>query len=163
LAQNGPEVQLTENRQQLVKDSLELFSSRPNLDIFRRWWRDDATFEDPLSVAEGFKQYAAQWFAMHKAFPQSRTLEYRILSSTTNPNQVTYALTQEYTIRFLGVKKVMNSVVVIDLDENEKIVKLQDMWNGKEHPHRFGIWYLRKLNAKTMPLLVSIPKTDKHD
>jgi hypothetical protein len=32
----------------------------------------------------------------------------------------------------------LNSTVVIDLDENDQIVKLEDKWNGQEHPTRFG-------------------------
>jgi hypothetical protein len=32
----------------------------------------------------------------------------------------------------------MQSTVVIDLDENDKIVKLEDKWNGQDQPVRFG-------------------------
>lgn len=70
---------------------------------------------------------------MPKLFPTSIIKSYRILSSTTNPNRITYHQEQEYTIRGIGTKKLMVSTVEIDLDENDMITHLQNKWNGKEH------------------------------
>ncbi|KAJ1306267.1 hypothetical protein OPQ81_010971 [Rhizoctonia solani] len=160
---NGVEVQnsgirLDGKRKQVMEDVLNLFSSKPNQDIFHRTWRQDAVFEDPLSKCIGYKEYAPQWYGMPKAFPVSRTLSYKVTSSTTDPHRIVYEQQQEYTIRFIGTKKVMNSTVVIDLDENDQIVKLEDKWNGKDQPTRFGALWLRRLNAVTLPWLVSVPK-----
>jgi hypothetical protein len=74
---------------------------------------------------------------MPKFFPTSITKSYRVLSSTTNPNRITYRQEQEYTLRGIGTKKLMVSTVEIDLDENDMIIHLQDKWNGKEHPTNF--------------------------
>ncbi|CAE7207903.1 unnamed protein product [Rhizoctonia solani] len=160
---NGVQVQnsgipLEGRRRQVIEDVLNLFSSKPNQDIFHRTWRKDAVFEDPLSKCIGYKQYAPQWYAMPKAFPISRTLSYKVISSTNDPRRITYEQQQEYTIRFIGTKKIMNSTVVIDLDENDQIVKLEDKWNGSDQPTRFGALWLRRLNAVTVPWLVSVPK-----
>ncbi|KAH7334978.1 hypothetical protein B0J17DRAFT_672300 [Rhizoctonia solani] len=160
---NGVEVQnsgiqLEGKRKQVVEDALNLFSSKPDQDIFHRTWRKDAVFEDPLSKCIGYKQYAPQWYAMPKAFPVSRTLSYKVISSSTNPHRIVYEQQQEYTIRFIGTKKIMDSTVVIDLDENDQIVKLEDKWNGSDQPTRFGALWLRRLNAVTLPWLVSVPK-----
>ncbi|KAG8714536.1 hypothetical protein FRC11_008091 [Ceratobasidium sp. 423] len=157
---NGVEVQnsglqLDGKRKQVLED---LFSSKPNQDIFHRTWRQDAVFEDPLSKCIGYNQYAPQWYSMPKAFPTSRTLSYKVTSSTTDPRRIVYEQQQEYTIRFIGAKKVMNSTVIIDLDENDRIVKLEDKWNGKDQPTRFGALWLRRLNAVTLPWLVSVPE-----
>ncbi|CUA67132.1 hypothetical protein RSOLAG22IIIB_07211 [Rhizoctonia solani] len=160
---NGVEVQnsgipVEGKRRQVIEDVLNLFSSKPDQDIFYRTWRKDAVFEDPLSKCIGYKQYAPQWYGMPKAFPTSRTLSYKVISSTTEPRRITYEQQQEYTIRFIGTKKIMNSMVVIDLDENDQIVKLEDKWNGNDQPTRFGALWLRRLNAMTLPWLVSVPK-----
>ncbi|QRW12987.1 hypothetical protein RhiLY_11986 [Ceratobasidium sp. AG-Ba] len=160
---NGVEVQnsgiqLDGKRRQIVEDALNLFSSQPSQDIFHRSWRLDATFEDPLSKCIGYKQYAPQWYGMPKAFPTSRTLAYKVISSTENPNRIVYEQKQEYTIRFIGTKKIMDSTVVIDLDENDKVIKLEDKWNGQDQPTRFGTLWLRRLNAVTLPWLVKVPK-----
>ncbi|KAG9086391.1 hypothetical protein FRC06_003115 [Ceratobasidium sp. 370] len=92
------------------------------------------------------------WYGLPKAFPVSRTLTYKVISSTGNPNRIVYEQKQEYTIRFINTKKIMESTVVIDLDENDKIVKLEDKWNGQDQP------WLRRLNAITLPWLVKVPK-----
>jgi len=55
----------------------------------------------------------------------------------------------------------MNSLVVIDLDEDDKIIKLEDKWNGNDHPTRWGSLWLRRLNAKVVPWLVRVPKVDE--
>ncbi|CAG7852602.1 SubName: Full=Uncharacterized protein {ECO:0000313/EMBL:CCA75315.1} [Serendipita indica DSM 11827] len=148
-------------RKQVLEDVIELFCSRPTLEIFQRSWREDAVFEDPLSKCEGYPQYAAQWFGMPKAFPQSVNKLHRVLSSTHNPNRIVYYQEQEYTIRGLGTKKLMKSTVVIELDDDDKIVKLDDKWNSKEHPTNFVAMFFRRLNARTMPWLVSVPKLEK--
>ncbi|QRV84367.1 hypothetical protein RhiJN_12383 [Ceratobasidium sp. AG-Ba] len=160
---NGVEVQnsgiqLDGKRRQIVEDALNLFSSQPSQDIFHRSWRLDATFEDPLSKCIGYKQYAPQRWIQPKAFPTSRTLAYKVISSTENPNRIVYEQKQEYTIRFIGTKKIMDSTVVIDLDENDKVIKLEDKWNGQDQPTRFGTLWLRRLNAVTLPWLVKVPK-----
>lgn len=46
----------------------------------------------------------------------------------------------------------------MDLDEDEKIVRLVDQWNGNDLPTWFGAHFLRVLSAKVAPWLVSIPK-----
>lgn len=160
---NQPEVTLEGKRKQVLDDVSELFCSRPTIEIFKRSWRPDAVFEDPISKCLGYKEYAPQWFGMPKLFPKSITLSRRVISSTHNPNRIMYQQEQEYTVRGLGTKKVMKSLVVIELDENDMIVHLHDKWNGNDHPTRWGAHALRRLNAMTLPWFVSVPKLDKHD
>jgi hypothetical protein len=52
-------IPLEGKRAQLVQDVMALFQSKPTLEIFKRGWREDAIFEDPIAIATGFKQYAA--------------------------------------------------------------------------------------------------------
>ena len=119
--------------------------------------------KDPLSKCIGYKEYAPQWYGMPKLFPKSVTLSHRVVSSTHNPNRIMYQQEQEYTVRGLGTKKVMKSLVVIELDDHDMIVHLHDKWNGNDHPTRWGILGLRRLNAMTLPWLVSVPKLEKHE
>ncbi|EJD37217.1 hypothetical protein AURDEDRAFT_73522, partial [Auricularia subglabra TFB-10046 SS5] len=137
-----------------------LFSSRPSLDIFKRSFRPDGEFEDPLSKCRGYGEFGAQWWAMPKAFPVSRHLSHRILTATER--RIEFAQAQEYTFRWVGKKKVMYSLVVIDLDDAGKIVKVEDRWNGEMHPTRYGAEMLRRLNAKTLPWIVHVPKDKEY-
>lgn len=48
--------------------------------------------------------------------------------------------------------------MTVDLDDDEKIVRLVDQWDGKEAPTRFGAYYARRANARLIPWLVHVPK-----
>jgi len=161
---NASAVKLEGKRRQVVEDVLELFCSRPTAEIFERSWRKDAIFEDPLSKCHGYHEYAPQWFSMPKLFPKSRTIMANVTSSTCGPdepNRIVYEQEQEYTVRLIGHKHVVRSLVVIDLDENNMIKKLEDKWSGVDQPTRFGVYYLRRLNAKALPWLVKVPALKK--
>ncbi|KIJ44359.1 hypothetical protein M422DRAFT_30497 [Sphaerobolus stellatus SS14] len=156
------EASLSRARRQVIEDVKELFSGHPSVKIFERSWRRDAVFEDPWSKCIGYREYAAQWFALPKLCSKSERLSFRVLSSTTQPNQIIYAQRQQYTMRLFGTKKIVESLVIIDLDENDKILKLEDKWNGEDQPKRWGAELLRRFNAKATKLLVSVkPLKDK--
>ncbi|KAF8582689.1 hypothetical protein K439DRAFT_1661726 [Ramaria rubella] len=114
------------------------------------------TYKDPLSDCHSLKEYAPQWFALRKIFPKSETLAFHVLSSTDEPKRMVCSQRQQYTLRFFGTKKVINSLIVIDLDDNDKIIKLEDKWNGEEQPTRWGTGMLRRLNAKTLSWIVHV-------
>lgn len=52
----------------------------------------------------------------------------------------------------------MKSIIIIDLNENGKIIRLEDQWNGEEPPVAWGLRTLRRLNGRTTSWLVRIPK-----
>ncbi|QRW12988.1 hypothetical protein RhiLY_11987 [Ceratobasidium sp. AG-Ba] len=99
-----------------------------------------------------------KWYGLPKVFSHSRTLMYKVISSTEKPNRIVYEQRQEYTFRLIGTKRAITSIIFIDLDENDKIVRLEDKWNGKDQPVRFGALWLRRLNAVTVPWFIGVPK-----
>ncbi|KAG8858757.1 hypothetical protein FRB96_004894 [Tulasnella sp. 330] len=109
---------------------LECYCCRPSIEIFRRSWREDSEFEDNAFVCKGYTQTAAQY----------------------------YAMSQEYTIRFVGAGLVVTSLITLDLNENDKIVKLADKWSGNDLHSRYGAYYLRRLGGKSVPWFISVPK-----
>ena len=96
------------------------------------------------------------------------------MSSTDSPNRLIYHQVQEYTTRLFKKKKVrltnpvkcptyilvqiIDSIITVDLDENEKIIRLVDKWDGKELPVNYGASFLRSLSAKAFPWFISVPK-----
>ncbi|KZP20886.1 hypothetical protein FIBSPDRAFT_1044669 [Athelia psychrophila] len=89
----------------VIEDLQELYCCRPTTDIFSRRWRPDAQFEDPVCRSQGYKEYAAQWYALAKLFSKSETTSTRVMSSTTSPNRLVFAQTQVYSSRLLGKKE----------------------------------------------------------
>ncbi|KAJ1304625.1 hypothetical protein OPQ81_005767 [Rhizoctonia solani] len=151
-------VVLEGKRKQTVEDVLELFCAHPSLEIFDRSWHRDAVFEDPFTKCVGYKEYAAQWYGLPKITRQSTTLQYRVLSSTHSPHKIVFDQTQQYTLRYIKRKKTIHSLVVLELDEDGKIIKMEDRWNGEELPRKWGAVWLRRLNGKTAPLFVRVPR-----
>ena len=54
--------------------------------------------------------------------------------------------------------QTVKSIVIVDLDDDDKIIRLDDQWNGEEAPTSWGLGTLRKLNGKTISWLVRVPK-----
>jgi hypothetical protein len=91
-------------------------------------------------------------------------ISHYVVSSTCNPDRITYQQEQEYTMRGLGAKKVVKrSLVVIELDEQDKIIHLHHMWDGEENPTKWGALALRRLNGMILPWFVSVPKIEKYE
>ncbi|KAI6100377.1 hypothetical protein EDD16DRAFT_474824 [Pisolithus croceorrhizus] len=155
-SQSARDVEESE-RQKIVDDLNELFCCRPSIDIFKRTWRHDAVFEDPWVKCEGYDEYAPQFFVMPKLFSGAKILSSRILLSTQSPNRLIYSKSQEYTLRFLGKKRI-DSMVVVDLDEDDKIIRVEDKWGGEELPTQYGASHLRRVSAVVTPWLVKVPK-----
>ncbi|KAF9562175.1 hypothetical protein CPC08DRAFT_688059 [Agrocybe pediades] len=149
---------LKHDHKRVLDDLTELYCCRPSVEIFERSWNKDAVFEDPLCICKGYHQYAAQWYAMLKFFSSSEQLSKRVMSSTDSPNRFIYQQTMEYTTRLFNKKKVVESIIIADLDENDKIVRLVDQWHGKDMPTWFGASFLRSLNAKLSPWIFHVPK-----
>ena len=98
----------------------------------------------------------------------SKTLARRVLQSTESPNRLIFWQKQEYAARVTRVRKVsaaaarradrgltrrqvVESIVIVDLDEQNRIVRLVDQCEGRELPTRWGADALRRLNAMLVP------------
>ncbi|EPQ58459.1 hypothetical protein GLOTRDRAFT_37104 [Gloeophyllum trabeum ATCC 11539] len=143
-------MELSDKRKQVLEDLKELFCCRPTKAIFDRSWREDA---DPLCHCRGRQECAAQ----SKLALKSENLSTRVISSTVSPNRVVFSQKQEYTFRILGKK----SMVVVDLDEDERIVRLSDQWDGEEPSASWLARSFRRLNAKMAKWTVKIPKVQR--
>ncbi|KAJ7134973.1 hypothetical protein C8R43DRAFT_1072814 [Mycena crocata] len=167
---------LKADHHRVLEDIRELYELRPTPEIFERSWHKDAVFEDPLSKCKGFREYAAQaadcgnslglGHAQPKLFSKSETVTTRVMSSTRAPNRIVFSQTQRYQNRFtdkvggwLVVLLIIRwqkieSIVTVDLDDTDKIIRLVDQWDGKALSWNF----LRRLNAKVAPLFVNVPR-----
>jgi len=61
---NDTHTEVKADHRRVLEDIRELYECRPTPEIFERSWHKDAVFEDPLSNCKGFREYAAQWYAM---------------------------------------------------------------------------------------------------
>jgi len=119
-------VNLTNHQKTIIGSVLDLFAGRPSLAKLQLW-KDDATFTDPLTIAEGRKQYEAQWYGLQTAFSEIERLNHEVKSSG---NPIMMDLSQRYKVKGIGKEQTVNSVVEIHTD-GEKISKVADKWDGK--------------------------------
>lgn len=119
-------VDLTNHQKTLIGSVLDLFAGRPSLAKLQLW-KDDATFTDPLTIAEGRKQFEAQWYGLQTAFSEIERLSHEVKS---NGNPITMNLSQRYKVKGIGKEQTVNSVVEIYTD-GDKISKVADKWDGK--------------------------------
>lgn len=157
----APGVTLNDNQKILVGSVLDLFAGKPSLKKLQLW-TDTATFADPITNANGRKQYEPQWYGLAAVFSSITRLHYSVTSSC---NPITMDLKTNYKLKGLGKETVIDSVVEIWEGEGEdkgKIVKVVDKWSGKLPEGAFANAF-RNLNAATVPYLISVPKNAEED
>jgi hypothetical protein len=90
-------------------------------------WADDATFTDPLTIADGRKQYSAQWYGLQAAFSEIKRLSSCVTSSG---NPIEMDLKTMYKVKGHGMEQTIDSKVKI-FTEGEKIKRVEDRWNDE--------------------------------
>lgn len=119
-------VSLNDNQKTLVGCVLDLFAGRPSLAKLQLW-KDDAIFEDPITVAKGREQYEPQWYGLQTVFSEIERLHHEVTSSG---NPIEMDLKTRYVVKGIGKEQTVASKVMIYLD-GEKISKVEDKWDGK--------------------------------
>ncbi|EKD13123.1 uncharacterized protein L3040_002923 [Drepanopeziza brunnea f. sp. 'multigermtubi'] len=149
-------VQLSGWQKVVIGSVLDLFKGKPTL-AKTKLWADDATFADPITKAEGRKQYEAQWWGLKAAFSE---IEQKQHSVTSSGNPLTLSATTRYKVKGLGAEKVIESEIRIHMDAaGEKIVKVEDRWNGNIPEGPIATAF-RNLNSVVVPAFVSVPKEE---
>ncbi|KAI0476583.1 hypothetical protein GGR56DRAFT_694167 [Xylariaceae sp. FL0804] len=154
----APGVDLSGREKLVVGSVLDLFEGNPTLKHLSLWSRD-ATFTDPLTVAQGYDKYAAQWYGLPAVFNPIQILSHRV---TSGGNPIELDLTNRYVVKGVKKEQVIDSKIKIELDADGKVVKVEDRWNDKL-PEGTISEAFRKLNAVTVPTLVKVPKNEEED
>jgi hypothetical protein len=90
--------------------------------------QDDAIFQDPITKAEGRKQYEPQWYGLQTAFSEIERLHHEVTSAG---NPITMDLKTRYKIKGIGKEQTIESVVNIHTTSAGKITMVEDKWNGE--------------------------------
>ena len=144
-------VSLTPAQKLLTGSVLDLFAGRPTLRKLTLW-TDDASFIDPLTIAQGRKQYQAQWYGLAQVFSKIERLSCNV---TSGGNPIEMDLKTKYTVKGVGMEQVIESKVCIHTDgAGEKIVKVEDKWDGKLPD---GVFTNVSINSFSLPLANNIP------
>lgn len=110
-----------------VASSHQLFEGKPTLKHLSLW-NPDATFIDPITTAQGYNRYAAQWYALAQMLSPVEIQSHEVISSG-NPIEV--KLHNRYTLPSINKPQDIHSVVRIWVDDNGKIDRVEDRWDGE--------------------------------
>ncbi|XXH02141.1 hypothetical protein Hte_008509 [Hypoxylon texense] len=192
----APGVELSSRQKLIVGSVLDLFEGHPTLKKLSLWSRD-ATFADPLTIATGYRQFAAQWYGLPAVFCPIRIQDHSVTSAG---NPIDLRLTNGYGLKGLNKAQTINSVVRIYIGQDQKIQRVEDRWDGglpNELSSETGFpisivpfhslrqlvqvsigwswwtycnvswwrlaWVFRKLNAVTVPRLITVPESEEED
>ncbi|KAF2853129.1 hypothetical protein T440DRAFT_497120 [Plenodomus tracheiphilus IPT5] len=156
--QTAPSINLTEQQQTIIGSVLDLFAGRPSLPKLALW-RDDATFSDNITIATGREKYSAQWYGLQSAFSEIERLHHEVKDAG---NPILIDMKTRYVIKGINKEQTIESVVAITTDEQGKISKVEDRWNGKLPDGPISNAF-RHLNAVTVPKVISVPKNAEED
>nr|CAE76355.1 conserved hypothetical protein [Neurospora crassa] len=123
----APGVDLTPYNKILVGAVLDLFEGKPTLKHLSLW-NPDATFVDPIATAQGYNQYAAQWYALAQVLSPVKIQSHEVVSSG---NPIEIKLHNRYTLPPINKKQDIHSLVKIWVDDNGKIARVEDRWDGE--------------------------------
>ncbi|KAI8261572.1 hypothetical protein K4K53_000568 [Colletotrichum sp. SAR 10_77] len=151
-------VSLSDQQKVLVGSVLDLFEGNPTLKHLSLWSKT-ATFQDNITIAEGYDKFAAQWYGLPALFDPIRIQSHTVTSAG---NPIEFKLKNTYTVKGVKSEQTMESIVQIEVGSDGKIAKVSDKWDN-ELPEGAFSQALRKLNAVTVPTLVKVPKTEEED
>ncbi|KAH9864272.1 hypothetical protein J1614_010206 [Plenodomus biglobosus] len=156
--QTAPSVKLSQEQHTIVGSILDLFAGRPSLPKLALW-RDDATFTDQLAIATGREKFSAQWYGLQSAFSEIERLHHQV---TDAGNPILIDMKTRYVIKGINKEQTIESVVAIYTDEQGKISRVEDRWNGKLPDGPISNAF-RHLNGMVVPKVVSVPKNAEED
>jgi len=146
----------------VLDDLKDMYEGSATKEVLQKRWRKDAEYEDPFTKCKGLHEIAPQWYSLPRMYSKLAVTGRRVLSSMEHPNRLIMWQKHEYTVRVTGSKKVVESILVIDFDEEGKIVRMVDQRRGADPPTRWGAQHLRRLNGRVtpwVPWLGSHPKS----
>lgn len=122
----------SEEEKAIVNDVLKLYQLHPDSAAYSRY-APDATFHDPIGLAEGLEAVKAQFNGMPKVFSKSITEDVKYLDNPeVKPPSFQIALAQNYTMKMGGAQKLVNSKLTFHIDPSSKLIKTHDEeWDGK--------------------------------
>ncbi|TKA22955.1 hypothetical protein B0A50_07697 [Salinomyces thailandicus] len=153
----APGVELSSHQKTIVGSVLDLFAGRPSLAKLGLW-KDEATFADPITIAEGRAKYEAQWYGLQSAFSEIERLSHEVKDAG---NPIRMDMETRYVVKGLGKEQIIKSEIEIWM-EGDKISKVADKWDGKLPDSGIANAF-RHLNAVSVPKMIGVPKNAEED
>eukprot|EP01114_Cavostelium_apophysatum_P018926 TRINITY_DN5953_c0_g1_i2.p1 TRINITY_DN5953_c0_g1~~TRINITY_DN5953_c0_g1_i2.p1 ORF type:complete len:173 (+),score=11.70 TRINITY_DN5953_c0_g1_i2:294-812(+) len=156
----------TQWKEELVKDTIDLYQSHPTERAYR-FFSEDVTFEDPLTIARGIGSFRSTFNSLPKVFSKSEVLSHRI--AVDSSSLLKLVMQVRWTFPVFHKSAEIEHHLYLHHD-GSKVTKLEDRWKDEPLPDRskhpaFGslleAW--RDANARLLHLMFpeGAPKVDE--
>lgn len=99
-----------------------------------RHYADDATFEDPVTLAQGIPEIVSAFRTLPKFFRSATLVSHNV--DYSEADKIKIEVNVKYTWRWIGRVLDFNSLLVLYLRPDNKIWKHEDRWNNKALPSK---------------------------
>ncbi|ORY26325.1 hypothetical protein BCR39DRAFT_470405 [Naematelia encephala] len=119
---NFTERQPSSEEKALIEDVLNLYQLNPITAAYARY-SENATFHDPIGLAEGLESVKAQFNGMPKIFSSSITKGYKVLDNPeVKPPSIQFSLSQLYKLKLPPTEKLVNSLITLHVDPSSNLI-----------------------------------------
>jgi len=129
-----PERQPSAEEKAMIEDVLNLYQLNPISAAYAHY-APEATFHDPIGIANGLEAIKAQFNGMPKIFSSSETKGWKLLeSSTVKPPSIQFSLSQLYKVKVPPTEKLVDSLITFTVDPKTNLITEHlEEWDGKKN------------------------------
>lgn len=159
-------IQPSKEDEPILEAIKELYSCKPKESTYNIF-AENATFHDPLSIAQGIARIRVQYNGLVKLFPRARVDKFVLLES---PKTLTNSLLINQYVTYWRSEntsdepfKKMNSLLTVIKDNNGKVLRLTEEWNHDKVSDSNNAGFLGLLNEgrKKAFAALSMPFVDQ--
>ncbi|KAI0496908.1 hypothetical protein KFK09_023234 [Dendrobium nobile] len=125
---------IDEISQHIMPHLLNMYGLRATAKDFEIY-APEATFEDPLMLAQGVKQIKSAFYALPKVFSESEIVEYTLKANSTAPGNVEVLIDNKQHYKIFGRDVDLVSLIKLKMEKG-KIVRHEDWWDKKPLKNR---------------------------
>ncbi|KAG2334736.1 hypothetical protein Bca52824_005916 [Brassica carinata] len=114
---------------QIMPHILNLYGASAKANDFDMY-APNASFEDPLTHAQGVKQIKSAFYSLSKFFGESKIVEYHVQENDIAPGKKEILIDNKQHYKIMGKDIDMISLIKLYV-ENGKIVRHEDWWDKK--------------------------------
>ncbi|KAK7695038.1 hypothetical protein QCA50_002226 [Cerrena zonata] len=124
-----------EAHEESILDGLkQLYTSSPSQSAYSIY-SNDATFHDPIGIAEGLESIKAQFNGLAKLFPRAEIPRFRLLENPASVPKSIILIDQDVAYfrdpKASSPTKIVNSLLTLETNNSHKVTRHTEEWDHK--------------------------------
>lgn len=126
------------HEEKIIQGIKELYTCKPSEETYKIY-TSDATFHDPVGIAEGIKAIRAQFNGLVKVFPRADLEQFRLLENPPSVPKGTILIDQDvsyYRDPSGSPTKTVNSLLTLQTNDAHQVTRHTEEWDHKRETTR---------------------------